>query len=52
MDIAEKFKGIRMSLLLKFRFEGAFILLIWVAFGFVYLLGIVIVFLQQTKILN
>lgn len=52
IEISEKFKGIRTSLLLNFRFEGAIILLIWVAFGFVYSLGIVIVFLQQIKILN
>lgn len=52
IEISEKFKGLRRSLLLKFRLEGAFILLIWTSFGFIYILGIMMVFLQQTKVLG
>ena len=52
IEISKKFKGLRNSLLIKFRLEGAFILLIWASFGFIYILGIVMVFLQQTKVLS
>lgn len=52
IEISEKFTGLRRSLLLKFRLEGAFILLIWTSFGFIYILGIMMVFLQQTKVLG
>lgn len=52
IEISEKFKGLRISLLIKLRLEGAFILLIWASYGFIYILGIMMVFLQQTKLLN
>lgn len=52
IEISEKFKGLKRSLLLKFRLEGAFILLILASFGFIYILGIMMVFLHQAKVLG
>lgn len=50
IDISKTFKGLKNRDVFKFRLEGAFILLIWFLFAFVYILGIVIIFVQQTKV--
>lgn len=50
VDISKTFKGLKRADLIKIRLEGAFILLIWFLFAFVYILGIVIIFVQQTKV--
>lgn len=50
IDISKTFKGLKTTILIKFRLEGACILLIWFLFAFVYILGIIIIFLQQTKL--
>lgn len=50
IDISKTFKGLKTTVLIKFRLEGACILLIWFLFAFVYILGIIIIFVQQTKV--
>lgn len=52
VDISRVFKGLQKFDLIKLRLEGACILLIWFLFAFVYILGIMMIFLQQTKIFN
>ncbi|MGY5395233.1 hypothetical protein [Acinetobacter sp. NigerLNRRAM0016] len=52
IDISESFKGLKSASLIRIRLEGAFILLIWFLFAFVYILGIMIIFLQQAKIFS
>lgn len=50
VDISKTFKGLKRADLIKIRLEGACILLIWFLFTFVYILGIMLSFLQQTKL--
>ncbi|MCS4298915.1 MULTISPECIES: hypothetical protein [Acinetobacter] len=52
VDISKAFKGLKNVDLIKIRLEGACILLIWFLFAFVYILGIIIIFLQQAKVFN
>ncbi|MHA3083472.1 hypothetical protein ACX1NX_09940 [Acinetobacter sp. ANC 5383] len=49
VDISKTFKGLQNVDLIKFRLEGSCILLIWFLFAFVYILGIMIIFVQQAK---
>lgn len=50
VDISRAFKGLKNVDLIKIRLEGACILIILFLFAFVYILGIIIIFLQQTKL--
>ncbi|OJU73565.1 MAG: hypothetical protein BGN93_02510 [Acinetobacter sp. 39-4] len=48
-DILKTFKGLKRLDIIKFRFEGAFILLILFLFPIMYMLGIIIILFQQAK---
>lgn len=48
-DILKKFKGLKRVDIIKFRFEGACILLILFLFTIIYILGIIIILFQQAK---
>lgn len=48
-DILKTFKGLKPVDIIKFRFEGAFILLILFLFPIMYMLGIIIILFQQAK---
>lgn len=50
VEISQVFKELKGISLIKIRVEGACILLIWFLFTFVYILGIMLSFLQQTKL--
>ena len=49
-DISKTFKGLKCGDIRKFRFEGAFILIIWFLFTIVYLIGVIIILFQQAKV--
>lgn len=52
IDVSKTFKGLKSVDLIKIRLEGACIIFIWLLFPFVYILGIIIIFLQQAKFFN